>query len=277
MLRDDRDANSPVAKVVDVFRLTRQQYTPPAERYAEFAGADLASSHEEFDSTFIAQPPPSLLLANSGGATQMDAFIQTFSSSNAPESRLSGAELSSRAGSSNVDLMRHHATTGGTASKCSPGDRDGYTSHDEAPWLVDQHADHVPIPFAHNRNSLSSGHHPTSSSRSVASWDLIRFPRSFYEAADKEDDMLHREGGFSYCPPHHPHQMSASQLFPSAVHRPIPSSSSAVSSSNTANQSSSSNNHRRAECIKNKKKINHGIVLSQKRGSVAVYPRSLRA
>ena len=61
----------------------------------------------------------------------------------------------------------------------------------------------------------------------------------FIQAADKEDDMLHREGGFSYCLPHHPHQMSASQLFPSAVHRPTPSSSSAASSSNTANQSSS--------------------------------------
>ena len=169
---DDRGANSPVAEVVDVFRSARQQYTPPAERSAEFADPDLASDHEEFDSTFIAQPLPSLLLANSVGATQMDAFIQT-SSSNAPESRLSSAGVSSIAGSSNVDLMHHHATTGGTASECSPGDRDGYTTHNEAPWLVDQHADLLRIPFTQHRNSLSSGHHPTASSRSVASWDLI--------------------------------------------------------------------------------------------------------
>ena len=133
---DDRDANSPVAEVVDVFRSTRQQYTPPAERSVEFADPDLTSDHEEFDSIFIAQPPPPQLVANSGGATQMDAFI-------APESHLSSAGVSSIAGSSNVDLMSHHATTGGTASGCSPGDRNGYTSHDEAPWLVYQHADHV--------------------------------------------------------------------------------------------------------------------------------------
>ena len=64
----------------------------------------------------------------------MHAFIQTSSSSNAPESRLSIAGVSSIAGSSHVDLMRHDATTGGTAAECSPADRDGYTSHEEAPW-----------------------------------------------------------------------------------------------------------------------------------------------
>ena len=113
-------------------------------------------------------------------------------------------------------------------------------------------ADHVPIPFAQHRNSLSSGHHPISSSRSVASWDNS-LSSIFYEAVEKEHDMLHREGGFSYCLPHHPHQMTASQLFPSAVHRHTPSTSSAASSSNTANQSSSSNNHWGAECIENRK------------------------
>ena len=161
--------------------------------------------------------------------------------------------VSSIAGSFNVDFMLHHATNGGTASNSSPGDRDGYISHDEAPWLVDQHADHVPIPFAQHRNSLSSGHHLTSFSRSVASWDLICIPRSFYEPADKEDGMLHREGGFIYCLSHHPHQMSASQFFPSAVQKPTPSTSSAASSSNTANQSSSSNNLGGAECFGNRK------------------------
>ena len=156
----------------------------------------------------------------------MDVFFQTFFSSDAPERRLSSAGVSSIAGSSNVDLIRHHTTTGGTASECSSANRDGYTSHNKAPWLVDQHAGHVLIPFPQHRNSFFSGHHSTSFSRSVAFWDLIRFPRSFYllcEAVDKEDDMLHREGGFCYCLPYHPHQMSASQLFPSAVHRPTPS------------------------------------------------------
>ena len=119
---DDRDANSPVAEVVGVFRSTRQQYNPPAEMPAEFADPHLTSDHEEFDSTFIAQPPPFLLLTNSGGATQMDAFYQTSSSSNAPESHLSNSGVSSIAGSSNVDLMHHHATTGVTASECSPGE-----------------------------------------------------------------------------------------------------------------------------------------------------------
>ena len=88
---DDRGASSPVAEVVDVFRSTRQQYTPPAERSAEFADPDLTIDHEKFDSTFIAQPSPSLLLANSVEATQMDAFIQTSSSSIAPKSRLRSA------------------------------------------------------------------------------------------------------------------------------------------------------------------------------------------
>ena len=137
---DDRGVNSPVAEVVDVFRWTKQQHTPPADRSAQFADPDLTSDYEEFDSTFVAQPPPSLLLANSVGATQMDAFIQTSFSFNAPESHLSSARVSNIARSSNVDLMRHHATSAGTASECSPGDGDGYTSHDEAPWLVDQHA-----------------------------------------------------------------------------------------------------------------------------------------
>ena len=84
--------------------------------------------------------------------------------------------------SCSVDLGRHHASVGGTASECSPGDRDGYTSHDEASWLIDQHADNVPIhPLTQHRNSLSSSDMHTPTSRSVASWDLIRFPRSFYE------------------------------------------------------------------------------------------------
>ena len=55
---DDREANSPVAEVVDVFRSTRQQYTPPADRSAEFADPGSTCDHEEFDSTFTAQPPP---------------------------------------------------------------------------------------------------------------------------------------------------------------------------------------------------------------------------
>ena len=91
---DDRGANSPVAEVADVFKSTRQQYTPPAERFAEFADPDLTSDYEEFDSTFIAQPPPSLLLANAVGATQMDAFIQTFSSSNTANQSSSSKEQS---------------------------------------------------------------------------------------------------------------------------------------------------------------------------------------
>ena len=37
------------------------------------------------------------------------------------------------------------------------------------------------------------------------------------------------------------------------------------------------NNHRETERIENRKKINHGNVLSQKMGSVAVYLRNLRA